>query len=562
MNYEDKINILPYIFVVFILSSYIVTISYKSKWLAILFVSCFFIALIFTIRPNVAIILILFFLVPIMNNFYYNNIKIGAKEEIRILSVNPYGGIGEISRRKVYLSGNIKNIKLGERFIANGKFSKEPNIEKGIIGEFEIYNLKKLTVDFKERLYRLRENIYNSLSEKLGYRRSAIITSISFGYTEFLDLEDKENMKSLGVLHAISVSGLHMVLVYTMLKKVFGEKITPIISLIYVIFTGAALSTVRAYIMMLCVSFATPLRRNYNPLASLSLAGIILMLITPYSTSEVGFQLSFLATLGIILFNKKINKALYKLPKFFREGIAICISSQIFTFPVLALSFREFSFGFLFGNLIIVPLMNALVILGNLLALLVNFKAIFNYLAFIAYYITVFIDELTELLLKITPNAMYVSEIISIGYIIMLITIYFYKKGYKRFIYFPSILILYFYFMVYTPLPKIEYFKEGIIAVSYKGERTICAIKKNVNLEKYKIITLSQNVYKDFNSISLGRDFKILKINKNIILKGKNKNYLIDLGKEKSSYNYDIIDFKSNNYNKIILFKDKVLVFN
>src|SRR5699024_912741 len=140
------------------------------------------------------------------------------------------------------------------------------------------------------------------------------------------------------------------------------------------IFTGAAVSTIRSYIMLLCLSLAVPLRRNYNPLAGLSLAGIILILYKPYSIFEVGFQLSFLSTLGIILFNKRFNKAFYKLPKTVREGVAISLASQVFTFPFLILYFREFSLGFLAGNLILIPLMNAVVILGNLLALTVKIK--------------------------------------------------------------------------------------------------------------------------------------------------------------------------------------------
>jgi competence protein ComEC len=562
LKYEEKINILPYIFMVFILSSYIYVLLYKNKWLAIIIAGCFFIILIFKVKLKISMILIAFFIVPLINNFYYNNIFISNKEEVRIISINSYGAIGEIAKRKVYMNGNIKNVKLGEKFIIKGEFTRDVNREKGIIGEFKVEGIEKLDSDLKERIYKLREYIFSKLKEKLGYRRAAIVTSIAFGYTEFLDRDDKEDMKSLGILHAISVSGLHMVLVYSILKRIFGEKVAPIISAVYVIFSGAALSTIRAYIMMVCMNFSLPLKRNYNPIAALSMSGIILMIFKPYSIFEVGFQLSFLATLGIIIFNKSINKRLYRFPKFFREGISICLSSQIFTFPVLVCYFKEFSFGFLLGNLILVPLMNIVVILGNLLALVINFEMIFNYIAFLAYYITMFIDIGTKWLLNITPNPIYLNELINISYIIILITIYFYKEGYKKALYFPTVIIIYFYMLIYSPLPKIEYFKEGIIAVSFRGERAICALKKDVDLEKFKVITLSQNTYKDFNNIKINKNFNIEKNNKDIILKGRDNSYLIKLSKGKNSSNYDIIDFKSENYGKIILIDNKALVFN
>lgn len=562
LNYEEKINILPYIFITFILSSYIFVISNRNIGLAILIASYFFLMLIFKINLKLTIILIAFFSIPIINNIYYYNLEVGEKENVRIISINSYGATAEVSKRKIYLSGNLKNVKLGERLIITGEFTKEINQEKGVIGEFKVDDFKKLDVDLKGKIYRIREDIFNSLKEKLGYRRAAIVTSISFGYSDFLDRDDEEDMKNLGVLHAISVSGLHMVLVYSILKRIFGSKLAPIVSIIYVIFTGAALSTVRSYIMMLFMGLATPLKRNYNPLASLSMAGVVLILYKPYSVFEVGFQLSFLATLGIILFNKSINKKLYKFPKFLREGISICLSSQVFTFPILIIYFKEFSLGFLMGNLLLLPLINIVVVLGNLLAVLVKFNALFNYIAFITYYVTLFIDISTEWLLNITPNALYLNEMVIICYIIISITCYFYYKGYRRVIYFPLILIFYYYMLVYSPFPKIEYYKDGIIAISFKGERSIVALKKSVDLEKYKIVTLSQNSYKDFNNIRINDNYQMLKYNKDIILKGRNKSYVLKISKGKNDSNYDIIDCKLSDYSKIILLENKILVFN
>ena len=551
---KEKTNILLYIFIVFILSSCIFLLYYKDKWLAMILVSCFFIFFILYKKIDLFIILILFFLVPIINNIAYYNLEIKSVEEIRIISLNSYGGVGEIRGRKAYLSGNLSDLSLGDRIIANVELNKDINIEKGIIGEIKIDDFNKLDIDIKGKIYRFRENIFKEISEKLGSRRAALITSMSFGYTEFLDREDEISMKNLGVLHAVSVSGLHMVLVYSILKKLLGRNIAPIVAVVYVIFTGAAVSTIRSYIMLLCLSLAVPLRRNYNPLAGLSLAGIILILYKPYSIFEVGFQLSFLSTLGIILFNKRFNKAFYKLPKTVREGVAISLASQVFTFPFLILYFREFSLGFLAGNLILIPLMNAVVILGNLLALTVKIKFIFNYLAFIAYYATLALDILSEKLLSILPSVLYVNEIIAVSYIVVIFSIYFYKKGYKN--------IVYVYFNIYSPLPKLEYYKDGIISVSYKGDRSIFALKDNVDLEKYKIITLSTNEYKDFNKININYGVELEKNNKDILIKNNYNRHLIKLSRGKIDYNYDIIDCKYSNYVKIVLYKNKVLVFN
>ena len=148
-------------------------------------------------------------------------------------------------------------------------------------------------------------------------------------------------MKVFGISHAIAVSGLHMAIVYGILKKLFGSKLSLVIALAYVLFTGASPSTVRAYIMILIMNFALVVKRNYNPIAAISLAGIILLIVRPYDLFSLGFVLSFLATLGIILFNKKLNKKLYKLPKKIREVVSVSISAQILTFPILIYSFKN-----------------------------------------------------------------------------------------------------------------------------------------------------------------------------------------------------------------------------
>ena len=116
--------------------------------------------------------------------------------------------------------------------------------------------------------------------------------------------------------------------------------------------------------------------------------------------------------------------------------------------------------------------------------------------------------------------------------------------------------------LVYSPFPKIEYYKDGIIAISFKGERSIVAMKKSVDLEKYKIVTLSQNSYKDFNNIRINDNYQMVKYNKDIILKGRNKSYVLKISKGKNDSNYDIIDCKLSDYSKIILLENKILVFN
>ncbi len=165
MKYKSTYNILLYIFIVFILSSCIYLLFYKNKWLAIVFVSCFFISIILIKKLDLAIILCFFLIIPIINNIFYYNLSLNNNEQIRIISLNNYGGIGEIKGRKVYVSGNLDDIKLGDKIVAKIDFNKDTNIEKGILGEVKIDEYNKLSLDLKGKIYRIRENIFNELRE-------------------------------------------------------------------------------------------------------------------------------------------------------------------------------------------------------------------------------------------------------------------------------------------------------------------------------------------------------------------------------------------------------------
>ena len=561
MNYEYRIDILTYIFISFIISTYVYTTFQENKGLAIIIASCFFLLLYFKIKGKLTLIILFFFIVPIINNMNYYDLNLRKEEEVRVISLNTYGAMGKVQKRKIYLSGNLKGIENGDKLKIRGEFIEEINREKGILGNYDVKSYKKLDKDVIKSIYEIRENIFSNLKNKLGYRRSAIITSIAFGYTDYLDKEDEENMRNLGILHAISVSGLHMVLVYSLLKKIFGEKLSPLAAIIYVVFTGGALSTIRAYIMMVISSFSIIFKKNYNPLAGLSLAGIILVLYEPFSIFNLGFQLSFVATLGIILFNKEINRKLYKLPKYFRESISICISAQILTFPILAISFKEFSLGFFLGNIILIPLINGVVVIGNLLALVFKIDFIFNYLVYLSYYITLAIDLITERLLTITPSILYVNKITYTGYILILIGSYFYIKGYKKFIYFPLLIIVFLIPIFYSHYPKIEYFKEGFVVVSYRFDKKVIKLKDSLESEKIKNLALTKNIVEDFKGMSINNKYKLSKKGNNLYLKIKEKEYVIKISKDKISKDYDIINLNDTSYRKVILYDNKAIAF-
>ena len=559
MNNNYFNNPLPYIFIVFMLSYFTYEMYSKNTILVSFYVVSFFIFIMYFKGKYIMFILALFFIVALNNIIYFYNYTPGEIEEVRITEVKNYYGKGEINGRIVSLSNVNEKIEVGNKLLVKGKFTENKNIGTGVIGDYKIEDYKILKSDFIDKLYKRRKYVFESIESKLGERKAALITSVSFGYKSELNEDHKELMKNLGISHVISISGLHLVLVYSVLRRLLGVKLSLVLALVYVLFSGASAPAVRAYIMIVILNVGKIVKRNYNPIAALSLAGIILILEKPYYIYNLGFVLSFLATLGIILFNKDLNKKLYKLPNSIRNTIAISLSAQILTLPIIILYFNEVSLNFIVGNIIVIPFINVLVVLGNILIFIVEIPSIFNYIMYICHYIIKYIDIIMYKIDNMSLDLMYFHYTVAYFYIALLMTYYFYKKGFKRFIYYPLIIFFYILVAIYSPLPKIRYYNEGGLLISYKGNRVLIQTKDEVDENKLMAVSLSSNISEDFNEIIIEKEIKIKRYGENYILQTVNNEYLLFVNYENLNNDYDIIDFRKGDIKEIVIFENEII---
>ena len=559
MNNNYFNNPLPYIFIVFMLSYFTYEMYSKNTILVSFYVVSFFIFIMYFKGKYIMFILALFFIVALNNIICFYNYTPREIEEVRITEVKNYYGKGEINGRIVSLSNVNEKIEVGNKLLVKGKFTENKNIGTGVIGDYKIEDYKILKSDFIDKLYKRRKYVFESIESKLGERKAALITSVSFGYKSELNEDHKELMKNLGISHVISISGLHLVLVYSVLRRFLGVKLSLVLALVYVLFSGASAPAVRAYIMIVILNVGKIVKRNYNPIAALSLAGIILILEKPYYIYNLGFVLSFLATLGIILFNKDLNKKLYKLPNSIRNTIAISLSAQILTLPIIILYFNEVSLNFIVGNIIVIPFINVLVVLGNILIFIVEIPSIFNYIMYICHYIIKYIDIIMYKIDNMSLDLMYFHYTVAYFYISLLMTYYFYKKGFKRFLYYPLIIFFYILVAIYSPLPKIRYYNEGGLLISYKGNRVLIQTKDEVDKEKLAMISLSDYIYEEIDEINIGKIVKLKKYGENYILQTVNNEYLLFVNYENLNNDYDIIDFRKGDIKEIVIFENEII---
>lgn len=202
-----------------------------------------------------------------------------------------------------------------------------------------------------------------------GTRARAIASAFVLGVTDGLDTDLMTAYASTGAMHVLSVSGLHVGIVYwllLMLFKPFDKRITRwpllVVSLVvlwsYALVTGISASVLRAVVMFSFASVARACNYKMNIYNILAATVCVLLTIDPYMITFVGFQLSFVAVLGIVA----IQPALYQLwePTGWLcdeiwKLISVSIAAQIATLPLCLLYFHQFPNYFLIANLFIVP---------------------------------------------------------------------------------------------------------------------------------------------------------------------------------------------------------------
>ena len=551
---SEVTNPIIYIFLAMIISSICYGLNYEFKELAVFIASFFFIAVLYYCGINFTIMLSIFFTIGIILNSIYYHMPEEIDGVVRINKVTQYSISASYKGKNILLEYNKGKFESGELYKVKGDVIKNRDKNKGIVGSIKVYKIEKLEGDLITKIQRLRNKIYSLLKENLGERKAALISAIAFGYSDYLDKEDKNDMKKFGVIHSISVSGLHVVVVYFFLKIILGNKFGLLGTAVYVIFTGSAYSSIRAFIMLVFIEVGKIVKRNNNSLSALSFSGIILLMIKPYCVFEISFDLSYLATLGIILYNKKLNYIVYKIPDKIRDSISITLCAQVFTLPYIMYIFRDFSLNFILGNLILVPFVNIIVITGNLMPLVYNFPKIFDFVSYINLIILRLFDYTVDKLDNFTLPCIYGNEYIVSFYLFIIISFYLFTKGYKKYIYLPAIYILIIVIQIYSPFLKIQYYKEGALALSYRGERVIISNKSEIDMERLSKAAMAEKMYRNKNFIQVNEICKIKSIGEDYILYACGKKYLLKMTWDKKyDKEYDIINFKDGAVNSIFI---------
>uniref|UniRef100_UPI002609A0AE ComEC/Rec2 family competence protein n=1 Tax=uncultured Clostridium sp. TaxID=59620 RepID=UPI002609A0AE len=407
-------------------------------------------------------------------------------------------------------------------------------------------------------LSNFRENINEVYKESLGEKRGDLLASIVFGQDENLKEYDKELMNKLGIIHAVSVSGLHVGLIFLIFKKIFNKDIGIIGTFIYVIITGMNFSSMRAFILLFFIYLGEKTYKTPYNIGTLAVSAIIIFFYKPYGIFDIGYQLSYGATLGIILFNEKIEDKLYKINKLARGPISIALSAQIFVFPLLIIYFKSFSTAFIIGNIILIPIINLILILGIIGISTINIPILFNFIIFLLMNTINIFENLSRIIKYIGFEKIYMGEIVAYFYLFVIMCFYLYKKNIKFAKYMPIPYGIFLLISIYGVNPQITYLKEGGILLKYKGEKIFMSNNKKIDVEDIYNKT-GARIFRGEN-LKIDSEKTIKTYNKDFLLNIDDKIYYINMTNEKKDTVYDIINFKEGREKKVKILKNKKLV--
>jgi competence protein ComEC len=335
--------------------------------------------------------------------------------------------------------------------------------------------------------------------------------ALTLGLREKLGDEIKQSYKVSGAVHILAISGLHVGILYVVLfyslsflkRRRWGKIVMVLVIMaalwFFALLTGLSPSVLRASTMFSFVLIGQSLRRHSNVYNSLAISAFILLFINPTLISNVGFQLSYCAVLGIVIVQPRLHNLmrsrLWLIDKI--SGlVAVSIAAQLATFPLSLFYFHQFPVYFWLTNIIVIPFTTIILYFG-LLFFSISFYSpaagfIGKILAFLVNGMNISVETIKEFPLS-SIDGIYISEIENVAlYCLIIFTSLFLirKKGTFFLPVLGSILLLlsinlYQLYEVLRQKSAVLYNINGVTAINFINGRTSYMVydagKKNMD---------------------------------------------------------------------------------
>lgn len=288
----------------------------------------------------------------------------------------------------------------------------------GVVAQTFIYyrNWQKAAVS-TARLSRLGRaklramKLRNSMLERyrqlgLDQGQYAVVAAMTLGDKSGLSRELKEDYSVSGASHVLALSGLHLGIIYAILTLLLGKwkrwqwlAQAVVLSAIwmYVVLVGLPTSVIRAATMLTVYSVCMVLRRQRASVNTLAFAALVMLVVNPLNLWDVGFQMSFMAVLAILVYYRPIYHALTlqnTVSRWLWGLMVVSLSAQIGTAPLVIYYFGRFSCYSLLANMIVVPGATLILYGAVLMFLTMPIMAVQKFIAVTMVYVSGFLNTL------------------------------------------------------------------------------------------------------------------------------------------------------------------------
>lgn len=227
----------------------------------------------------------------------------------------------------------------------------------------------------------VRDSIVGVIKKSLPHQQAGLLNGMLIGYREDLSEEVQEAFSDAGLTHIMAVSGanvaflvlpLSFLLKLAHIKKSLANMMIIAFLGMFVFITGFEPSVLRAVLMADVLLVSALLYREPDVYAALAVSCIILLAVSPGMLFNIGFQLSYGATLGIVMLYKNINKLITCrfIPGKAAEVLSATLAAQLGILPLSLIHFNKLSVISIIPNILAAPLLELITILGMLMALL------------------------------------------------------------------------------------------------------------------------------------------------------------------------------------------------
>ena len=213
----------------------------------------------------------------------------------------------------------------------------------------------------------LRSMLLGGLNDLVPEPEAALGAGILLGVRSAIAPEINDAFATAGLTHVVAISGWNIAIVAALVaaavrplaRRPGGRWTTAALAAMtvggYVLLTGASPSVVRAALMAAAMLVARLGGSRAHAASALALAALVMLLAAPPVLWDVGFQLSLLATAGLVFFGAAVERRLHRWPGWIREPVALTLAAQLTTLPVILVNFERLSLVAPIANVLVVP---------------------------------------------------------------------------------------------------------------------------------------------------------------------------------------------------------------